>query len=113
MSVEPAMTPPQSVPAPSLKGLQPHRQGLVLGPVHDDEGEDELVPRLDESEDARGDQSVRRRKVTVRKARSRDEPSTMAASSSSFGTLATNPRSIQMVNGSTKAGTSASGRSQC
>ncbi len=37
------------------------------------------------------------------KARNRVEPSTIAASSSSFGTLPTKPRSVQIVNGRTNA----------
>ena len=41
--------------------------------------------------------------VMVMNARSRLAPSTIAASSSSFGTLATKPRSVQIVNGRTNA----------
>ena len=55
ISVEPAMTPPQSVPfAPSLNACSHTGSVWCLGPVHDDQGEDELVPRLDEREDAGG-----------------------------------------------------------
>ncbi len=60
INVEPAITPPQSVPlAPSLNACSHTGKRLVLGPVHDDEGEDELVPRLDEREHAGGDQTGR------------------------------------------------------
>ena len=42
---------PVRAPRALVERLQPHRRRLVLGLVHDHEGEDELVPRLDEGED--------------------------------------------------------------
>ena len=44
---------PVGAPGALVERLQPHRHRLRLRPVHDHEGEDELVPRQDEGEDPR------------------------------------------------------------
>ena len=105
ITVEPAITPPQSVPrAPSLKACS--HTGIVwrLGPVHDHQGEDELVPGEDEGEDAGGDEAGR----DQRQRHPHERPE--AGGAVDPGRLlelerarrSTNPRSVQIVNGRTK-----------
>src|ERR687898_103054 len=65
---------------------QPHRQRHRLGPVHDDQAQGELVPRLHEPEHARRDQSRRQQREH------HDEERTRAAAAVDHGRLLQLPR---------------------
>ena len=105
MSVDPAMTPPQSVPrAPKLKACShtgrvsfSGRSMITSANVNSFHAWMKAkIPVATRPGATSGS-------VMVKNARSRLDPSTIAASSSSRGTPATNPRSVHTVNGSTKA----------
>ena len=105
ISVEPAITPPQSVPrAPKLNACsQTGRVSLSGRSMITRANVNSFHAWMKAKIPVATRPGATSGSVTVKNARSRLDPSTIAASSSSRGTPDTNPRRVHTVNGSTKA----------
>ena len=104
ITVEPAITPPQSVPlAPWLNAWSHTGSVWLAGRFMITSAKmNSFQAWMKPKTPVATSPGAISGNVTAANAHSREHPSTIAASSSSTGTPATNPRSVQIVKGSTK-----------